>query len=80
MRGLNSILDAEEVTDMEMIFVVEEYIRERKGVSVKIDLAANNPSPNPALLHVHIAKQLARLMKVYNFAAEWFIKRDAKET
>ena len=80
MRDLNVILDAEVVSDTEAMFVVEQYIKERKGVAVRIDLATNNPSPNQALLHIHIAKQLAKLMNAYKYASEWFLKRrDATE-
>lgn len=87
LREIDSIIDAEGVTDLEIIFVVEQYIKARTGRIVKIDLAANNPSPNPNLLHIHIAKQLHKLFTAYQHASLWFLtqrkqynrQRDKKE-
>lgn len=75
LREIYEIIDSEEISDYEVMFVVSQYIKDRKGVSVKVDLAANCPAINANLLRVHISRQLSKLFQAYKYASLWYIEK-----
>ena len=79
VRSIKEVINSQTVDDSELIKVVSEYIQERKGAAVNIDLAANNPAPNRVILEMHIATQLQKLFKAYKFASDYYIKKYAAE-
>ena len=80
MRSIDSIIDAEVVSDSEIIFVVEQYIKDKTGRAVSIDISARMPAANPNVLQIHIAKQLHRLFKAFQRATDrYLLQRWKKE-
>jgi hypothetical protein len=53
----------------ELSFVVEEYIRDRKGVSVKIDFR------NRAMIGIDYAAQVQMLLYSFEEAAHYFVTK-----
>jgi hypothetical protein len=56
----------------ELIFVVEAYIKDRKGVNVNINLSRGNAAFNSIYSHVY-AQQIESLNGAFNVASRYFV-------
>ena len=57
----------------EMLFVVKEYIKDKKGRDIDINLEKNLPRHHPLFNHLY-QNQLGKLNKAFSTASEYFIK------
>lgn len=61
LKEIISRHDRYPVDEMEMIFVVENYIKDRKGVNVNIDIRTNRNE-------ISYTFQIHKLINAYNYA------------
>ena len=62
------------VTDTEMCFVVQEYIKEKKSVSVDINLMKRLNTHDPFFQHEYL-DQANKLIRAYNVASGYFLTK-----
>jgi hypothetical protein len=77
---VKEIIGKTELTQEEMQFVVEQYIFEKKGKKVKIDIMSNpviNLVP-PMMQRPLIQRELSMLNEAYNIACEYFFNKEEK--
>lgn len=77
MKTIEQIINSENIAIEEMIYVVEEYIFERKNVKVMMDL--NSGMPPEALgtmTHkMHYRRQVSLLVQYYWWAHYYYLKK-----
>ena len=59
----------------EMIYVVQSYIKEKKGIEVDINLF-KNLDPNSPFFRMMGVQELNKLVKAFDKAVEHFIKKE----
>lgn len=71
---VSDIIRKTELSQAEMQFVVEQYIKERKGVNVNIHIAL--PTNSFERLSMHFAQdQIIKLTNAYNDACGWYLNK-----
>lgn len=70
--------DTEALSDQEMAYVVQEYIKERKGQDVVINIYKNFNQNNP-LSTMFLAQEINQLHEAYNTAKYWLLENKYKE-
>lgn len=75
MMNVSDIIRKTVLDQAEMQFVVEQYIEERKGVKVTIDL-----TPKSQLASLLVQDQLIKLHAAYDCAVRWFNQQSYKQS
>lgn len=70
MRGIIDICKSTELAQDEILFVIESYIEEKKGVSVNIDITPRNA------LELMSANRTLQLMNIaFESAAKYYLNK-----
>tara|TARA_R110002096_G_scaffold60958_1_gene151774 strand:+ start:3668 stop:3880 length:213 start_codon:yes stop_codon:yes gene_type:complete len=70
MRGILEISKSTHVHQMEMQYVVEQYIKEKKGVDISVALDVTS-----IIGRMTIQSQLNKLTHAFNVASAYFISK-----
>lgn len=73
MNKVYTILNRQENSTEDLIYVVEHYIKDRKNTNIKIDLDKYNPTHSLNIMYPHIHQEQLQLLDVaFRTAAHWY--------
>jgi len=74
--NIKKIINKTHLEQSEMQYVVEQYIKEKKGVDVEINLlkGVSNDVPEPFII-MHLRQQLQLLVNAFEIACKYFANK-----